>query len=74
MNQIIDIPTRVTADTTSLIDLFFVVSNLNSVITYGTLPKIADHDGILCSFNVKIPQGVKEQKLYMIIKTLILKD
>ena len=49
MFQIIDIPTRVTESTTSLIDLFFV-SNLTPVVTYGTLPKIADHDGVLCSF------------------------
>ena len=49
MKQLIDIPTRVTDQSTSLIDLFFV-SDLSSVITYGTLPKIADHDGILCSF------------------------
>ena len=49
MNQLIDIPTRVTEQTTSLIDLFFV-SNLSSVVTYGMLPKIANHDGILCSF------------------------
>ena len=32
-------------------DLFFV-SDLSSVITYGTLPKIADHDSILCSFKI----------------------
>ena len=49
MQQLLDIPTRVTEQTISLVDLFFV-SDLNSVVTYGTLPKIADHDGILCSF------------------------
>ena len=50
-NQLIDIPTRVTIDTTSLIDLFYV-DTLDSVTKYGTLPKIADHDGILVSFSI----------------------
>ena len=52
MFQIFDIPTRVTESTTSLIDLFFV-SNLTPVVINGTLPKIADHDGVLCSFRTK---------------------
>ena len=51
MHQIIDIPTRVTADTTSLIDLFFT-DNIADIQTQGTLPPIADHDGIICTFNL----------------------
>ena len=51
MTQLIDIPTRVTEDTTSLIDLFFT-TNPENALNYGTLPKIADHDGIVCSFNI----------------------
>ena len=51
-NQIIDIPTRVSNESTSLIDLFFI--NSTAGITYqGTLPKIADHDGIFASFDIK---------------------
>ena len=46
--QIIDIPTRVTNDTTSLIDLFFV-SNTRNIACHGTLPKIANHEGIVVS-------------------------
>ena len=53
MTQLIDIPTRVTSETTSLIDLFFT-SNPENALIYGTLPKIADHDGIVCSFNTCI--------------------
>ena len=51
MHQIIDIPTRVTADTASLIDLFFT-NNIADVHIQGTLPPIADHDGIICTFNL----------------------
>ena len=48
--QLIDIPTRVTRDTTSLVDLFFV-SNVDRLQCHGTLPKIADHDGVFASFH-----------------------
>ena len=41
--QFIDIPTRVTKDTTSLIDLLFG-RNTDNVKSHGTLPKIADHN------------------------------
>ena len=51
MTQLIDIPTRVTEDTTSPIDLFFT-TNPENALNYGTLPKIADRDGIVCSFNI----------------------
>ena len=52
-NQLIDIPTRITETTVSLIDLIFI-NNIENVNCHGTLPKIADHDGILVSFNSKI--------------------
>ena len=50
--QIIDIPTRVTNDTISLIDLFFADST-DDIICHGTLPKISDHDGIVASYNIE---------------------
>ena len=48
--QVIDIPTRMTNDTVSLIDLIFI-DNLDSVTRHGTLPKIADHDGVFITFH-----------------------
>ena len=64
LTQLIDIPTRITEDTVSLIDLFFV-DNLENIDCYGTLPKIADHDGIIASFklNLQKPQ-IKTKKVY----------
>ena len=47
--QLIDIPTRTTNDTISLIDLIFV-SNTDNVQHHGTLPRIADHDGVFVDF------------------------
>ena len=55
--QLIDIPTRITLNCLSLIDLIFV-NQPDDVICHGTLPKIADHDGIIVSFHCtqeKIP-------------------
>ena len=46
--QLIDIPTRVRGNTISLVDLFFV-SCIDTVKSHGTLPPIADHDGIFTS-------------------------
>ena len=43
--QLIDIPTRVTENTTSLVDLIFI-DNDDFVDCHGTLPPIADHDGV----------------------------
>ena len=53
--QLIDIPTRVTDSSISLIDLLYVDSS-DDVIIHGTLPKIADHDGIFVSFNLESPK------------------
>ena len=50
-SQLIDIPTRVTDNTTSLIDLIFEY-NVEDIVCHGTLPKIADHEGILVSYNI----------------------
>ena len=44
--QLIDIPTRLSSDTASLIDLFFT-NSVDNIECHGTLPKIADHDGIV---------------------------
>ena len=60
--QIIDIPTRVTEDTVSLIDLFFV-NKTDDIIYHGTLPKIADHDGIIASFHLDIQKPKIKTKL-----------
>ena len=55
--QLIDIPTRFTENTISLIDLVFVQSQ-DLIDEYGTLPQIADHDGTLLCLNIK--QKVKK--------------
>ena len=49
--QLIDIPTRITEDTVSLIDLFFADS-IEDIDCHGTLHRIADHDGIVVSYNL----------------------
>jgi hypothetical protein len=41
----------VTDNTTSLIDLIFEY-NVEDIVCHGTLPKIADHEGILVSYNI----------------------
>ena len=50
--QLINIPTRVTETTISLVDLIFV-DDQDDVVCHGTLSQIADHDGVLVSFDVK---------------------
>ena len=50
--QLIDIPTRVTDNTTSLVDLIFS-DNIEDIECHGTLPKIADHDGVIASFKLQ---------------------
>ena len=49
-NQLIDIPTRLTENTVSLISLIYV-NNPDQVICHGTLHRIADHDTVLVSYN-----------------------
>ena len=51
-HQLIDIPSRVTLVSVSLIDLIFT-NKSDNIICHGTLPKIADHEGTLVSFNIK---------------------
>ena len=48
--QLIDIPPRVTENTTSLVDIIFT-SNLDQICCHGTLPPIADHEGIFINFH-----------------------
>ena len=50
--QFIDIPTRVSLGCVSLIDLIFT-NKSDDIMCHGTLPKIADHEGIIVSFNTK---------------------
>ena len=58
----IDIPTRVTAISISLIDLIFV-NKPDDIICHGTLPRITDHDGILVSFNTKTTKPKQNSKI-----------
>ena len=51
-HQIIDIPTRIAFGSISLIDLIFL-NKSDDLICHGTLPQIADHEGVLASFNLK---------------------
>ena len=60
-HQLIDIPTRTTETTISLIDLFYI-NNPDNVICHGTLPSIADHDGTLASFNLKSKKKTQKTK------------
>lgn len=50
LQQLIDIPTRLTANTTSLIDLIFT-NNVDNIQCQGTLPPIADHEGVFVNFH-----------------------
>ena len=59
--QLIDIPTRVTDNSMSLISLIFV-NKPDDVVCHGTLHKIADHDGVLASFNTKIAKQKRMEK------------
>ena len=60
--QLIDIPTRVTRQTTSLIDLIFVDS-INNIVSHGTLPQIADPDGTLACFSIEKPKFKGKKKI-----------
>ena len=63
-HELIDIPTRVTENCSSLISLIYV-NNSDDVVCHGTLHKIADHDGVLVSFNTKCAkQQPKTRKVY----------
>ena len=70
MTQLIDIPTRITEETLSLIDLFFV-DNLENIDCYGTLPKIADHEGIIASFKLNLQKPKIKTKKFMTIAKLM---
>ena len=48
--QVIDIPTRVTANKISLVDLIYV-SDSENIQCHGALPRRADYDGVFVSFN-----------------------
>ena len=64
LRQMIDIPTRVTKDTTSLIDLVFC-RNIDNITSHGTLPQIADHEGTFVSFHChKEKPKLKTKKVF----------
>ena len=43
----------------------FFVDNVSNIDCHGTLPKIADHEGIVVSFNLNVQkQKVKTRKVY----------
>ena len=63
-NQLIDIPTRVTENSVSLISLIFV-NQPDDINCHGTLQRIADHDGVLVSFNTKsLKPKIKTRTVY----------
>ena len=63
-NQLIDIPTRVTENSVSLISLIFV-NQIDDIDCHGTLHRIADHDGVLVCFNTKsIKPKIKTRTVY----------
>ena len=48
----------------SLIDLFFA-NNTEDIVCHGTLPKIADHEGVLASYKLTLEKPkAKTQKIY----------
>ena len=61
-SQLIDIPTRITDNTTSLIDLIFE-SNTDDVVCHGTLPQIADHEGVLVSYSINSKNQKSKTKI-----------
>ena len=63
-NQLIDIPTRVTENTVSLIDLIYV-NKIDDIVCHGTLHKIADHDGVMVCFDIVCKkQKTKTKTIY----------
>ena len=69
LSQIIDIPTRVTSDTTSLIYLIYCHKTEN-IQCHGTFPKIADHDGTFVSFHCTIDRPRPKSKQVLDFKNL----
>ena len=64
LRQMIDIPTRITNDTTSLIDLVYC-RNFYNITSHGTLPQIADHAATFVSFNChKEKPKLKTKKVF----------
>ena len=68
-SQLIDIPTRVSRRTLSLIDLIFVDSH-DLVEEYGILPEIADHAGVLLCLNVKLKTRKPTKKTILVYKDI----
>ena len=56
LSQLIDIPTRITNNSTSLIYLIFC-RNTDNVRCHGTLPPIADHEGTFISFHCTLDKS-----------------
>ena len=63
-HQLIDIPTRVTNNTTALIDLVFT-SNVDNISCHSTLPPVADHEGVFVSFHcVQAKENIIKKCVY----------
>ena len=60
-SQLLDIPTRVTLDTMSLVDLCFVQCH-DHLSCHGTLPRLSDHDGIFVSFHNNLKSSHSDTK------------
>ena len=62
--QLINRPTRITENTVSLISLIYV-NQPDDVVCNGTWHRIADHDGVLVSFNTKsMKPKTKTRQIY----------
>ena len=68
--QLINIPTRISSTTTSLIDLVFV-NTIELVEEFGTLPQIADHGGTLLCLSLEQKSKQPKKKKILTIKMLI---
>ena len=62
--QLIDIPTRMTTNTTSLIDLVFS-SNIDDIQCQGTVSPIADHEGVFVCFHcISVQEKTSTRNVY----------
>ena len=72
-SQLLDIPTRITDNTLSLIDLIYI-QNTDIVTCHGTLPNIADHSGVFVSLDIKREIKKPQQKVIYDYKNVNIED